>query len=859
MSKRYPHLAGNESGFPDVKGVDVFKYDNGFDYDRYDAPQMQVQVCSVPWDVGEVHVGDRMIEGLGNVVAFGSKAERDAWLADIPDTECFRWETNYKELHKDLTIDVPIPFDVAAGYNYVAVRYKPFAAEDSLVEYESGASGFKEWFYFVRDIEFVAPNTTRLTLLEDAWQTYIYDFDITSMLLERGHAPMLDTTVEDYLTYPCNNNESLLADDVNFGDLAIAKGAGSCVLNSGDMWAVFAVTSEASGTWGAKYDDGWNTPANLSLSQDGYSVSYFIFTIEPSELYTFLNECDYEYPQFKQTVKGVFFVSKKLLQVTSDFSLFGFTVHHVAAVRKSLNLLSLDMSMFGYPSRYRYIPKLYTYPYAAIVVTDDKGSQTLVKVEDTTGVLALSAMANMLYPYINISGYLEGLGGALSTQLTFNSVYEHSLNVSGRWYETLRTWDVPMFSVVQSNARYYDFDTHWVREQELNDANTAHDNASNDASVIRSNSVDMANTVRDTTKNMADAIKSNEYNTANTMVKNAGTQTTANDNIREYSNTSAEQDTYLTNQLGIALQAWSAGYTYDTVNAENTAEAGTAAVSAGASVASGIVQGLTGGMSASNPIAGTAATVNGVAQGCISAGATIAQTAIAINLAKTKADLAVGYSQNQLTENNTNNDDKTTNQTSTQKKITDASNKAITTTNADSASAIKENAKNINNAQYDNADALRDTTVDNADLTQLGAKKIYDRNLSNAKARIDNQVYQAALGAPHVFGETVNASTAATMPQGLFATVVTENDAAIKAAGDEFLRFGYAYDQRYEFDGDWVPTKKFCYWKCRDFWVSGLSIPDAQADYIRYLLLGGVTVWKHPEDIGNTTIYDNGW
>lgn len=85
MSKKFPHLSNNESAFPNVSNVDVFKYDNKMDYERFDAPQMRITVCSVPWDMGEAHVGNRTISGIGNVVYFDSPEKRDEWFSKIPD------------------------------------------------------------------------------------------------------------------------------------------------------------------------------------------------------------------------------------------------------------------------------------------------------------------------------------------------------------------------------------------------------------------------------------------------------------------------------------------------------------------------------------------------------------------------------------------------------------------------------------------------------------------------------------------------------------------------------------------------------------------------------------------------------
>ena len=114
------------------------------------------------------------------------------------------------------------------------------------------------------------------------------------------------------------------------------------------------------------------------------------------------------------------------------------------------------------------------------------------------------------------------------------------------------------------------------------------------------------------------------------------------------------------------------------------------------------------------------------------------------------------------------------------------------------------------------------------------------------------------MDAPFEFGAYENGQHSTTRPMGMYASIVTQNDYAIQAAGDEFLRYGYRLDRNWQFNGDWLAGKsKFCYWKLRDFWIRGLNVPDAYVDRLRFFLFEGVTVWRLPEFIGYTSIYDN--
>lgn len=301
------HYLGKK-GFPHADNVNVYDYENNLDYGRYDYSQMSIQVCSVPWDQGEAHIGQRTISGLGNVVYFGSAAERDKWFDAIPDDECFRWDTKFKELHSDLTLNVPLPFDVASNYNYVRVTYNLFANDDSPVEYED-KTGVREWFYFIREARFLAPNTSQLVLLDDAWTTWIYGLDITSMILERGHAPLFSTTADTYLANPIANSANLLSEDINYGDLQKVTKTQATALNTGDMYAVVAMSGDPKGSWGTKSGNSWQTPAPSHVDVAG-APALELVAMAAGDLNAFLDTVTAYMPQLKQTIQCVSFVPR---------------------------------------------------------------------------------------------------------------------------------------------------------------------------------------------------------------------------------------------------------------------------------------------------------------------------------------------------------------------------------------------------------------------------------------------------------------------------------------------------------------------------------------------------------------------
>lgn len=828
------HYLG-KNGFPNADNVNVYDYQNDVDYARYDYSQMSIQVCSVPWEQGEAHIGQRTLSGIGNVVHFGSTAKRDAWFDAIPDTECFRWETKFKELHSDLTLRIPLPFDIASNYNYVRVTYNLFANDESPLQYETD-EGMRSWFYFIREVRFIAPSTTELLLLDDAWQTWIYSLDITNMVLERGHAPMFATKADAYLADPIANCSDLLSEDINYGELQRVTKAQATVLNSEDMRAVIVCSSDPAGTWGSRADNDWKVPA--SACYDGAGVpNMYAFAVAVNELDAFLTNVNSTSPQFKQSVQCVFFCASELLSLGSAYTFCGVSCYPVqgGADPVSKAILTRTKADWGYSSKYADLAKLYTYPYSAFEITDEKGNAELVRIEDTAQALTMDVAANVVFPYINVVGSIRGIGGSASNTLSFQNITAKSFTGVGRWYEHLHSWEVPTFAVVLDAATEYDYSSHFDRNQ-----------ADSDRATNQTNTTNIANANYASAATLAYASETMADNNADNVVDNASAQTTANSTVTSEGNDASTADAALANDLAQAIQAWDAGMTRETANNSIDAANASAAVGAAGGVVNNAVGGAISGFLTAGPAGAAAGAIGGLVSGGIGAATSLATNAIAVSATSTQAEAVVSNSQSKLEETKTSNLDRTTRANTGRTNQTNAQNVAITTSAANTSSTMKENADTERAARLSAADTVRDAQVAVADLTY-----------ANEGTRIQNGIRQAALRAPFVFGNVSNAELSTTRPMALFVNIVTESDFAIQRAGDEFLRYGYYLDKQWKFNGNWNVGKHFTFWKLRDYWSTN-QIPDRFSDQLRLLLYGGITVWSSPDDIGKVSVYDNG-
>ena len=100
-------------------------------------------------------------------------------------------------------IRIPTPFTRANRYNYVMVE-NPGRPVNTV-----GFEGYTPhaFFYFITSIDYIAPNTTQLTLQLDVWTTYYQRIKFGRSYLERGHFGIVaqdsfDNYGKEWLTQP---------------------------------------------------------------------------------------------------------------------------------------------------------------------------------------------------------------------------------------------------------------------------------------------------------------------------------------------------------------------------------------------------------------------------------------------------------------------------------------------------------------------------------------------------------------------------------------------------------------------------------------------------------------------------------
>lgn len=548
-TRDYPHL-DNATQFPGL-GDPYAQYSQTFDYRKW-TPGVVIRLFNVAWNAR-------------NIVEFESEDARDRWFdANAATTTTFK---TLLHLQPDGTVKLPLPFEALARYNYLTVTFPSEPVTPN------SADRVPTWCYFIRQCDQSAPSTTTLLLQLDAWQTFGYRIHFTSVQLERGHAPMAAIGADDYLSNPVANNAMLLAPDVTYGEpAAITTHSEFHPFGSGSKLVLFATTmsrdmlsnlelatpwvgtsskpeyNDNPARWGHQYDVTgyeWHY-GDADYSKLDVPVDPFASDYVPTGLHVYGTTADdapalfkdivAKTPQVMQTVQGMWLVGDDMVEQSEAFDFLGHRLFEPAPIHELDSPINLTKDDFGYDAKYADIAKLYTYPYAALSLSDNDGTTCNVRIENT-GQLALHTRTSMVYPYLKAQAFLTGVNGEGGTTYEWRDV-NGDKQARTAWNtpfsEFMASYDVPVYALFMDGA------TDWaIHNQRANvdaerlkalngyhvamrNANTGYENAKDGTNTGLTNTNASADTAYDNAVRSAD--------TGQTNTNDAGDTTQANGN-----------------------------------------------------------------------------------------------------------------------------------------------------------------------------------------------------------------------------------------------------------------------------------------------------------------------------------------
>ena len=899
----FPHLS--DTRFPYLSNENVYAFQNTFDYTRW-TENSKVRLVNVPWN-----------STYSDVVLFDTDEIRDAWFDSLESCYPVNMETAAR-IVPDGYIKLPVPYDVAARYNYVYVDIPIATSEAQMIEYETGA-GIRRWYFFIDSIDYGSQNSTHLYIRQDVWTNFQNHVDFRYMLLERGHAPVAASDTDEYLANPIENNGLLLAPDVDFGRGTVVRDSNLIQFGNGTKYVVFATsatrknmlemgsrTGGGTGVWtdptysdangrdghqlivnGYQWGDGYDYSGLRTRSDNGASNGNRIannttcWAIPANKCFgftgssygdSFLVKISHECPSFLQSILAMFVVDESMISLssTTTVEICGETLSYCNGKESAAQNLRLSRSDFAYPERYERFAKLYTFPYASLELTDNEGSTVNVRIEDT-GKMTYKTLTSVAFPYLDMRVLFNGIGGSGSNTYTWKDLIgnERRINIgTDDWGAVMFDWSIPTFSLMMDGETAYNLHSQSDLRNARIDALTGYHTSMREANCAYNNSLALAATSETNVDANADTLVANTANTCNaqtantaqTVACNSANTARANQSstyVKDQANVTAFGHTSTNNALMVAQ-----------TQAENEASIATTANSGKAAIMNGAINSMqaSAGVASSMPSA-TGAAVSIAASGIVGAiaGGINAETSMnnAMVLTQCQATLAAaaaGANRANDTLTAGMNDNNTAEMNDCKSDQTTNTNNCITAQTANTVAAETANAANTSTTMKGNAARTRATSDSNSGYTHSAAESNAKEILEAAQDKARNRYISASNATPQQIGLTSgNPEADYFMTRGVQVKVRTESDSAIRQAGDHFARFGYALNQMWDVEESGLcPMRHFCYWKASDIWVDDACSSNNEVNTtMRRIFLDGVTVWKDAHELGRVSVYDN--
>lgn len=886
----------HDTRFPNLDNVDVYAYKNEFDYTRWVAGT-KIKLCNVLWNAD-----------YSDVASFATNIERDRWFDELNDYYTIELDSD-RAYVPEQAIKIPVPYDVAARFNYMVVTIPVLPGSNPPINYENQETGIRRWYFFVNSIDYRAANSTACRLSLDVWTQYQNDVDIKYLMLERGHAPVAASDVDEFLSNPIANNDYILAPDITPSDSQIVRSTNYIPFGNGTKYVCFASTcsidelrsmgtvvhNDPEYTFGTITYSDINTRYGYQLQVNGFKAGTgdnysalnahvrtfgrtqdyipngsYMYAIPAASAQAFIRKVMADCPVFFRTVLACFMVDADMLTLGASVSFHGYTLRECVGTNSTVDI-KLTKEMFDFPDEYKHLAKLYTFPYSEIEITDNVGESVTIRVENT-GSITAHKDAMLAYPFLDARIWFDGINGVGSQQYTWidmNGKSNKKQMPNSDWSKACFDLDIPCYAI------YMDGETAWQLDNfnsglrgNAKRALSAYHGAVRSANTARANAVDSNDTMYANTDRDATTLTTNTNNTANCNRSNADLTIAANTTNTNNSNaTSSELTTTNNNAAELKTTGANVASTV-TSNIDQIVSAAVNKNSVGSAAYGNIVGATMAGVGLGFAAGGPAGAALGAALGALGTlegakiGTHYANDTAALLLDGSQASVGVVRSQNNYTVGvSAAAALASTNAENTLRTNTNATNNNAFSGQTDNTNATsRTNAANNAATMRANSDATRDTGNANAGYTREISVMNAKENLEAGHYAAQYALYDAKMRAPvQVTPENGNYLSYYAGNNGVQFKIKTMPNGDIRQIGDTFMRYGYALNQMWDIEKSGLcPMSHFCYWKAGDIWVDDRkSSNNLVQETMINIFMRGVTVWNNPDEIGKVSIYDN--
>lgn len=355
------------------------EYDFGYDFNyALWTPDTRVTLLNVPWN-----------NDYRDIVKFADKAALNTYLNSIEGAGIVIEDMSY--IKPNMPVRIPTPFNRAIKYNYLRASNPLQPVTPSDVQ--------KDFYYFITDVRYIAPNTTEIVVQLDVWQTFGYDVTFGNSYIERGHIGIanennFDNYGRDYLTIP----EGI---DIGGEYQIIAKRTEKILELDGEQGSdSINSTVLVVSTVNLDVNPGSETDPHLETASGGN----FQGLPSGAALYAFHGTQEFQafmgnYAQYPWITQGIVSITliPDIKRYAPGFAYTGYDPETnptggTNLIFKAVRLNNVKHELFEdwrdsteilekIPERYRHLKKFLTFPYMVIELTTFTGTPIIIKPE----------------------------------------------------------------------------------------------------------------------------------------------------------------------------------------------------------------------------------------------------------------------------------------------------------------------------------------------------------------------------------------------------------------------------------------------------------------------------------------------
>lgn len=345
-------------------------YGHEFNYNLWNA-NTSVTLANVPWN-----------NDYRDVVRFDDQEELNAYINDMSSVNIKIDNMSYAKVNEPVSLRVP--FNKAYRYNYL--RASNGAVPNGDIQ--------RDYYYFILDVRYIAPDTTEFVLQLDVFQTFNYAAAFGNCYVERGHIGIANEKAftnygRDYLSIPegFEIGSEYVTFDVTNREIMSANRYSILVASTTDLQANTG-TKENPELHSAKGDVFQGMPSG---------ASYYVWN-SPEYFRQWMEQMT-DYPWVTQGIISITAIPK-----FQDFGYGGGNNDGINPVNVPSNLpqtISTDLYnnwrnvvLEQLPVRYRGLKKFLTSPYLMVEITTFTGTPIVLKPEawmNTHATVALRA------------------------------------------------------------------------------------------------------------------------------------------------------------------------------------------------------------------------------------------------------------------------------------------------------------------------------------------------------------------------------------------------------------------------------------------------------------------------------------